>query len=171
MFLILLQRKSYLEFSGELFLENKYKKIAVGGTFDKFHKGHEKLLDTAFEMGEKVLIGVTSDNFESKKTHEIESYSLRVERIEKFISKYGIPYEIMEIFDAFGNADNDPEIDAIVVSQETEANALKINEARFDNDLNLLDIIVIDWVLAADGIPISSTRIRKGEIDKAGRFL
>ena len=41
MFLIVLQRKSNLELIGELFLDKKYKKIAVGGTFDKFHKGHE----------------------------------------------------------------------------------------------------------------------------------
>ena len=81
-----------------MFLDKKYKKIAVGGTFDKFHKGHEKLLSTAFEMGEEVLIGVTSDNFESKKVHEIESYSFRIQRIDKFVSKYGIPYEIVEIF-------------------------------------------------------------------------
>lgn len=171
MFLIVLQRKSNLELIGELFLDKKYKKIAVGGTFDKFHKGHEKLLSTAFEMGEEVLIGVTSDNFESKKVHEIESYSFRIQRIDKFVSKYGLPYEIVEIFDAFGNADKDSKLDAIVVSHETEANALKINEVRYDNGLNLLDIIIIDWVLADDGIPISSTRIRKGEIDKTGRFL
>lgn len=152
-------------------MENKYKKIAVGGTFDKFHRGHEKLLSTAFEMGEEVLIGVTSDNFGSKKSHEIEAYSIRVQRIKRFISRYDIPYEIFEIFDAFGNADKDPLLDAIVVSQETEKTALKINEVRFSNDLNMLDIIVIDWVLAADGIPISSTRIRKGEIDKRGQFL
>lgn len=154
-----------------IFLEKKYKKIAVGGTFDKFHRGHEKLLSTAFEMGEEVLIGVTSDNFESKKSHEIESYSTRVGRIEKFVSRYDVPYSVLEIFDAFGNADKDSVLDAIVVSQETERNAEKINEVRHDKGLNLLDIIVIDWVLAADGIPISSTRIRKGEIDKMGHFL
>lgn len=152
-------------------MSKKYKKIAVGGTFDKFHRGHEKLLSTAFEMGEEVLIGVTSDNFASNKNHEIESYSIRVNRINQFVRKYNIPYEIKEIFDAFGTADKDSTLDAIVVSKETEKTALKINEERFQNNFNLLDIIVIEWVLAIDGIPISSTRIRKGEIDTLGKIL
>ena len=29
----------------------KYKKIAVGELFDKFHDSHKKLLATAFELG------------------------------------------------------------------------------------------------------------------------
>ncbi len=152
-------------------MDKKYKKIAVGGTFDKFHSGHKKLLSTAFEMGEEVLIGLTSDNFASNKAHEVESYSIRLKNIEKFIKKYNVPYEIKEIFDAYGTADKDSNLDAIVVSKETEKTALKINEERFKNDFKLLDIIVIDWVLSTDGIPISSTRIRKGEIDTVGKIL
>ena len=41
----------------------KYSKVAVGGTFDKFHDGHKKLLSTAFEIGSEIEIGVTSDAF------------------------------------------------------------------------------------------------------------
>ena len=152
-------------------MKKKYRKIAVGGTFDKFHNGHKKLLSTAFEMGEEVLIGVTSDNFASNKNHDVEEYSIRVNKIDKFVRKYNIPYEIKEIFDAYGTADKDSALDAIVVSKETEKTALKINEERFQNNYNLLDIIVIEWVLASDGIPISSTRIRKGEIDTVGKAL
>jgi pantetheine-phosphate adenylyltransferase len=43
--------------------EKKYNKVAVGGTFDKFHEGHRLLVEKAFQIGDKVLIGVTSDEF------------------------------------------------------------------------------------------------------------
>lgn len=152
-------------------MRKRYKKIAVGGTFDKFHKGHEKLLSTAFEMGEEVLIGVTSDCFASNKNHVIEEFSTRVQRIEVFLRKYNNNYEIKEIFDSCGSADKDPLLDAIVVSKETEKTAEYINKLRYENGFQLLDIIVIDWILAYDGSPISSTRIRKGEIDNVGKLL
>ena len=45
----------------------KYRKIAVGGTFDRFHEGHLKLLSKAFQLSQLVLIGVTSDEFAQSK--------------------------------------------------------------------------------------------------------
>lgn len=152
-------------------MKKKYKKVAVGGTFDKFHNGHKKLISTAFEMGERVLIGVTSDNFASTKNHDIEPFETRIHNINDFLLGFNNDYEVKEIFDSAGTADVDPEMDAIVVSKETEKSALLINEVRHSNHLILLDIIIVDWVLAYDGNPISSTRIRKGEINSVGKSL
>lgn len=152
-------------------MKKEYKKIAVGGTFDKFHKGHEKLLSTAFELGDEVLIGITSDTFANNKTHEIEPLNQRISKIKEFVKKYDTPYEIKEIFDANGTADTDSKLDAIVVSKETQSSAENINMLRQQNKLHDLDIIVIDWIMAEDRAPISSTRIRKGEINKKGILL
>jgi pantetheine-phosphate adenylyltransferase len=44
-------------------MKAKFKVAAVGGTFDELHKGHRALLMKAFEVGEKVLIGLCLDEF------------------------------------------------------------------------------------------------------------
>ena len=41
----------------------KYTRIAVGGTFDILHKGHEKLINETFELADEVFIGLTSNKF------------------------------------------------------------------------------------------------------------
>ena len=33
----------------------KYNKVAVGGTFDELHRGHEALISKAFEVGKMLL--------------------------------------------------------------------------------------------------------------------
>ncbi|WP_414469511.1 phosphopantetheine adenylyltransferase [Methanobacterium sp. ACI-7] len=148
----------------------KFKNVAVGGTFDHFHKGHEKLLNKAFEVGHNVLIGVTSDKFGSKKGN-IEPCSKRISRLEDFLKKFDSRYMVKRLEEPFGPTTDDSEIDAIVVSRETKPTAELINEKREKKRMNSLEIFIIDWVLADDGKPISSTRIRNGEIDRNGKVL
>lgn len=147
----------------------KYKKVAVGGTFDKFHDGHKKLLATAFDLGEKVEIGVTSDAFGGLKG-DIDSCKERMANLNSFFSDKS-NFHIMSLDDPYGTTIYDGEFDAIVVSEETEPTAIKINEIRQSKDMKMLDIVVISFVLAEDGNPISSTRIRCGEINKRGNIL
>lgn len=150
-------------------MSKRYKKVAVGGTFDKLHKGHEKLLKTAFEIGERVEIGVTSNAFGGLKG-DIDSCEVRMANLKAFFSdKNNFTVSILD--DPFGTTIYDEEFDAIVVSEETEPNAIKINKIRHDKDMDLLDIVVVSFVLAYDGYPISSTRIRKGEINKEGKVI
>ncbi len=150
-------------------LKKKYNKVAVGGTFDKFHDGHKELLSTAFELGNHVEIGVTSDAFGGLKGN-IDSCEERMNNIKSFFSDYS-NFRIVSLDDVFGTTIYDEALDAIVVSRETEANAVKINEIRVSKDMVPLDIIVVSFVLAEDGDPISSTRIRCGEIDKNGLLI
>lgn len=150
---------------------NKYKKVAVGGTFDKFHKGHKRLLEEAFAHGEKVIIGVTSTKFAGKNA-KIDSCSTRMSNLNEFLeTNYHNNFHVVRLEDPFGPTISDKEYDAIAVSKETEPGAIAINKIRNERDLPLLDILVIDMVSAEDGRPISSTRIRKGEIDKMGNLV
>lgn len=150
-------------------MAKKYKKVVVGGTFDKFHYGHRKLLETAFEIGESVEIGVTSDDFGGLKGN-IDSCQVRMKNLNDFFKDYD-NFHISRLDDKYGPTIYGDDFDAIVVSEETEPTAVEINQIRIDKNMAPLDIVVVSFVLANDGIPISSTRIRKGEIDKKGNLI
>jgi len=148
----------------------KYKNVAVGGTFDNFHKGHEKLLDEAFAIGQNVLIGVTSDEFGGEKG-DIDPCSKRISKLEEFLQKFKSRYIVKRLEEPYGPTIYDPKIDAIVVSRETKPTADRINEIRREKGMKPLEIFTIDWVLADDGKPVSSSRIRNGEIDRNGKII
>ncbi|OPX58556.1 MAG: Phosphopantetheine adenylyltransferase [Methanobacterium sp. PtaB.Bin024] len=147
----------------------KYRKVAVGGTFDKFHEGHRLLIETAFQIGDEILIGVTSDEFGGLKG-EIEPCDVRMSNLNSLL-KNRSNYIIARLEEHYGPTVDDNSIDAIVVSSETEATAKKINQIRQEKGMKPLDIITISMVLAQDGKPISSTRIRRGEIDSHGKVI
>ncbi|NIW12582.1 MAG: adenylyltransferase/cytidyltransferase family protein, partial [Candidatus Thorarchaeota archaeon] len=67
--------------------KEKLGKVAVGGTFDEFHKGHEALLRKAFEVGNRVLVGVSSDDLVKKlgKSHVVATYEKRVNYLKSFL--------------------------------------------------------------------------------------
>ena len=150
-------------------MNKRYKKVAVGGTFDKFHDGHKKLLSTAFELGDQIEIGVTSDAFGGLKG-DIDSCKERMDNLNVFFDDKS-NFKVVPLNDPFGTTIYDEDFDAIVVSPETEPNAEKINEIRLSKGMKSLDIVVVGFVLAEDGNPISSTRIRHGEINKNGLIL
>ncbi len=147
----------------------KYTKVAVGGTFDKFHDGHKKLLSTAFEIGESIEIGVTSDEFGGLKG-DIDSCEERMGNLKSFFSDKS-NFVVIPLNDPYGTTIFDPDFEAIVVSEETEPTAVKINEIRVSKGMDPIDIVVVSFVLAYDGNPISSTRIRRGEINQNGNFI
>lgn len=147
----------------------KYNKVAVGGTFDKFHEGHRLLIETAFHIGDNVLIGVTSDEFGGMKG-EIEPCDVRMSNLNSLI-KNRSNYLLARLEEHYGPTVDDDSIDAIVVSPETEPTARKINQIRRKKGMKSLDIVTISMVLAQDGKPISSTRIRRGEIDPHGKVI
>lgn len=151
-------------------LKMKYKKIATGGTFDKLHLGHKALIKKAFSLGEKVIIGLSSGKLVKKMNKEAESFEERRKALVSFLEKEGFGnYAIVELSDEYGPTSTDKGIEAIVVTEETIGRAFDINSIREGKSLPALDIISIPLVLAENGKPISTTRIKRGEIDREGR--
>jgi cytidyltransferase-like protein len=154
--------------------KKRYRTVATGGTFDRLHRGHEALLSKSFEVGEKVVVGVTSDEFARREGKRPEQpYSERVKALRHYLDT-GFPgraYLISKLDDYFGPGIASPDVEAIVVSPETAKRVELANKMRAIKGFPPLKVITVGFVLAADGSPISSTRIRAREIDEAGRTL
>lgn len=161
-------------FSAPEIIMRKYKLVAMGGTFDVIHKGHLALLQHAFNVGDSVIIGVTSDRFAADHGKKIQNdYSVRVVNLKKLLQT-SFPdrkFDIKELNEDFGPALYTEDVQALVVSKETESKGAILNKARAEKNLPPVDIVAVDLVLAKDGKRISSTRIRNWEIDREGNLL
>jgi len=156
-------------------MNGKFKIVLVGGTFDELHKGHRALLLKAFEIGEHVIVGLSSDPLatELRKNHNIAPYEERLSDLTDLLRKKGVSNraEIVPLETPYGITLSTTVADALVVSKETEPRAYEINEIRKKKGLRPLEIIVIEMVPAENHVYISSTRIRSGEIDREGHLL
>ncbi|MFQ6025053.1 MAG: phosphopantetheine adenylyltransferase [Nitrosopumilaceae archaeon] len=151
----------------------QYNLVALGGTFDVVHKGHLALLEKAFSISSKVIIGLTSDEFASKKGKKLlYSYSQRLESLKTTIEKNfpNSQYQISRLENDFGPAVTEGAVEALVVSEETRGQGEALNKLRSEKNLSLVEKIIVPMVLAKDGISISTTRIRKSEIDIEGNL-
>lgn len=152
----------------------KYRFIALGGTFDHIHRGHKALLRRAFETGESVFIGLTSDTFACREGKIVdESFEERKKNLERYL-KQEFPkrkYEISKLEDRFGPAIFSDKIDAIAVSTETLPAVEIANRRRRELGLPDLKVEVVPMIIADDGTKVSSTRIRSGEINSEGKVV
>ena len=153
---------------------SKFSLIAMGGTFDIIHHGHITLLSIAFDISEKVIIGLTSDEFVQKKGKKpIHKYDERLKNLtsiilKKFPNSY---FEISQLNNDFGPAVFEKEVQALVVSDETKNQGNILNKLRIERNLSPVEIIVVPMTLAKDGKRISTTRIKNSEIDSDGNLL
>jgi pantetheine-phosphate adenylyltransferase len=149
-------------------------KVCIGGTFNPLHKGHKLLIDKAFEVAGKqgsVFIGISTGEI-IKEKKDTKSFEEREKAIKKYLNEKDFIKRatVKSIIDKYGPSIEE-EFDAIVVSPETRKTADEINEKRKQIGREPLEIIQIPFVLAEDGHPISSSRIKKHEIDEDGRLL
>lgn len=145
-----------------------YSHAALGGTFDLLHKGHMALLEKAFKIASKVSIGITTDKF-CKEMGKI-AFENQLQRRKSLVAclktrNFFKRSKIVNLDDIYGTTLGDKSIDALVVSKETLPGAKLINIARTNKKLK---IIITPQVLADDKKPITSGRIRNGEISRGG---
>ncbi|WP_135819595.1 phosphopantetheine adenylyltransferase [Halostella litorea] len=151
-------------------------RVVVAGTFGPIHDGHRALFEAALERGDGgVVVGVTSDDLaRSSRDRPVPPFEERRERVAAELDRLdgrGCDVEIRRIDDEYGFADDDPALDAIVVSPETDDRVAAINRRREERGFEPLAEIVVPHVLADDGERISSTRVVRGEIDEHGNVL
>jgi pantetheine-phosphate adenylyltransferase len=148
--------------------------VATGGTFDILHKGHYILLLKAFEVGNHVIIGLSSDNYANQKKKKIANdYTIRLKNLRKFIKeKFNKSnYSIYELNDFYGPTILNREVQAIVTTESSKENCIKINALRESKNIPKLEIVIVTLAEDHEGKVISSTRIRLGEIDINGNKL
>ena len=153
---------------------SKFSLIAMGGTFDIIHRGHLTLLTTAFEISDKVIIGLTSDEFvQEKGKTPIHKYDERLKNLisiifQKFPNKH---FEVSQLNNDFGPAVLEKDVQALLVSDETSNQGNVLNKLRIEHNLLPVEVIVVPMFLAKDGVRISTTRIKNSEIDSDGNLL
>ena len=147
--------------------------VAMGGTFDVVHSGHIALLDKAFSISSKVIIGLSSDQLAKKRRKNLTSdYPKRLSLLKSVIEKNfpNSSYEISKLENDFGPAVIEGSVKALVVSEETSGKGIRLNELRAERDLSPVRIVVVPMILAKDGKAISTTRIKNFEIDDSGNL-
>lgn len=150
----------------------EYKHAVIGGTFDHLHRGHMSELKLASSIAPKLTVGLTSDAMAHKKVASVamQPYDVRRrELIQVFATHFPkVSATIVMIDDIYGPAGHEESFDVLVATKTTYENAKRVNEKRQENNVGELKILLAEEILAEDGVLISSTRIRAGEIDREG---
>ncbi|XP_063932276.1 uncharacterized protein LOC135144220 [Zophobas morio] len=142
-----------------------YLNIAVGGTFDHLHFGHKILLTiSAYLCTTRLICGVSGKALLSSKkySHLLETYQKRCNEVHLFLNvvKRGILYEFIKLEDKYGPLLKEVNLQALVVTEETEETAKSIIRERVELGLPDIDVITVD-LLCTGKEKLSSTNIRK----------
>ncbi len=142
----------------------------LGGTFDRLHGGHKLLLEVAFKLAKRVLIGITTDTLAKagKKIPQlIWPYEKRVEDVLEYLHSLGVTdnrIDIRALSRATQYADEIPELGVIVLSPETYGRLLEINAIRRKTGLDELIAIAIPYFRDESGKIVSSQTFRELEL-------
>ncbi|KAB7494892.1 Bifunctional coenzyme A synthase, partial [Armadillidium nasatum] len=120
-----------------------YDDVVAGGTFDRIHPGHKILLSEAvLRCNKRLTIGVAKGALLKRKVLKelILPSSERIELLREFLTVVdpSLTYNLVEIIEPLGPTSYDPDMEMIVVSEETKKGVTLINDYRRDHCLNEL---------------------------------
>ena len=154
----------------------KLGEVTIGLTSDAMARKRERRKLEDFKHRKKELEDFIAKEIEEDKSSSLpfavaregeETSSLLPPRSAR---EFKVGFKIVKIEDKFGPTLKE-DFDYIVVSPATYPTATLINKARQKRNKKPIKIVKIEFVLAEDGKPISTTRILKGEIDRQGKLL
>uniref|UniRef100_A0A9J8BGA3 CoA synthase n=1 Tax=Cyprinus carpio carpio TaxID=630221 RepID=A0A9J8BGA3_CYPCA len=143
--------------------------VVVGGTFDRLHGAHKTLLNISCLMANRrFVIGVCDQELLKNKVLKelIEPYDQRVQKLQDFLNdvKPSLKYEIVPLSDPFGPSISDPELQCIVVSEETRKGGEAVNRKRVENGLAELVLYEIQLLKDAHRADIEEEKISSSSL-------
>ena len=125
--------------------KRQFNKVWTGGTFDHFHEGHRELLKTAFDAGDYVVIGITTNNLVKNKRYSelIQPLEERMTNVRKWLDEqFGSERYEMTILDSvYTNACLDPALEANIICFKTEVHGDDINRMRRERGVPELALV------------------------------
>jgi phosphopantetheine adenylyltransferase len=164
-----------------------FENCCMGGTFDRLHLGHKLLLSVAaLSTRSRLVCGVThSELLAAKDLSEfLEPHAFRTAVVEEWLRsvKPSLTYDLPPINDPYGPSVVDPNLQAIIVSEETAAGGQACSDKRETNGLGPIVVVPIALVDSAEAIDpgakdekLSSSDLRHSELgcfrSSAGRAM
>ncbi|MGB0791235.1 MAG: pantetheine-phosphate adenylyltransferase [Candidatus Thalassarchaeaceae archaeon] len=147
-----------------------YQHGLIGGTFDRVHAGHLRLISEAIDNCEFLEIWITNDKIAQRKDWRCWTEEKRRSEIaEKLTLKQNEKIIFGSLEDNYGPATEHPTADVIFCTSETKSSCDQINEIRINKGMKPLEIIIVQHAKSENGGTISSSKIREGLIDREGR--
>ncbi len=144
----------------------------TGGTYGPLHDGHKKLFEIAFGICKFLVIRLTTDEYLKSKqkpfAEKIPSYEKRLNELYNYLfEQYPFRFEILPLGyeEKCKSCEYGKLTKVLFVGDDSFEGACRLNEQRRADSLYELSIVVVPAARDRYGKRISSTRIRKGEID------
>lgn len=164
----------------------RYETCAVGGTFDYMHTGHRILLSACVLLAKKkLIIGVTGEPLLVKKANKeyLQAFGTRKQNVTQFclMQNPDLIVDAVELLEPAGPTAVDPNIDILIVSQETAAGIDSLNKIRAEKGFPVMKGLIVPLAsstasmkeLSPDDAKASSTTIRlhQRKIDEESKNL